>query len=114
MDRTFFLQKNTPSRDIGLYRGNTPKGGSKMAKKQSAADFFKKHNRSFMKFGELFTKKITDEQLISSLAEKDLEKLAKVFRLVFEMVEENASGDSAESLARLIEAYSEVSADEQA
>ena len=48
-----------------------------MAKKVTAAEFFDKHNRSFMKFGELFTKKITDEELIAALAEKDLEKLAR-------------------------------------
>ncbi len=83
-----------------------------MAKKLTAAEFFSKHNRSFMKFGEMFAKKITDEQLISALAEKDLEKLAKVFRLVFEMVDENTSSDETERLSRLIEAYSEVDADE--
>ena len=83
-----------------------------MAKKYTAAEFFDKHNRSFMKFGEMFAKKITDEELISALAEKDLEKLAKVFRLVFEMVEENSTGDSAESLVKLIQAYSEVGGDE--
>ena len=80
-----------------------------MAKKYTAADFFKKHNRSFMKFGEMFAKKITDEELISALAEKDLEKLAKVFRLVFEMVDENTSGDESDRLEQLIRAYSEVS-----
>ena len=80
-----------------------------MAKKYTAADFFKKHNRSFMKFGEMFAKKITDEELISALAEKDLEKLAKVFRLVFEMVDENTTGDESDRLAQLIQAYSEVS-----
>lgn len=83
-----------------------------MAKKLTAAEFFDKHNRSFMKFGEMFARKITDEELITALAEKDLEKLAKVFRLVFEMVEENTSADSADRLAKLIEAYSEVSGDE--
>lgn len=83
-----------------------------MAKKLTAAEFFTKHNRSFMKFGEMFAGKITDEELISALAEKDLEKLAKVFKLVFEMVEENTSSDGAERLVKLIEAYSEVSGDE--
>lgn len=82
-----------------------------MAKKISAAEFFTKHNRSFIKFGEMFAKKITDEELITALAEKDLEKLAKVFRLVFEMVEENSSAEDSEKLARLIQAYSEVDAD---
>lgn len=83
-----------------------------MAKKITAAQFFTKHNRSFMKFGEMFAAKIIDEQLISALAEKDLEKLAKVFRLVFEMVEENSSSDENERLSKLIQAYSEVSDDE--
>ena len=82
-----------------------------MAKKLTAAEFFTKHNRSFIKFGEMFAKKITDEELISALAEKDLEKLAKVFRLVFEMVEENSSSEDQEKLAKLIQAYSEVDAD---
>jgi len=83
-----------------------------MAKKVTAAEFFDKHNRSFMKFGEMFAKKITDEELISTLAEKDLEKLAKVFRLVFDMVEENTSADENDRLAKLIKAYSEVECDE--
>ncbi len=83
-----------------------------MAKKYTAAEFFDKHNRSFMKFGEMFTKKITDEELISALAEKDLEKLAKVFRLVFEMVEDNTSADDNGRLEQLIKVYSEVSGDE--
>lgn len=83
-----------------------------MAKKVTAAEFFNKHNRSFMKFGEMFANKITDEELISTLAEKDLEKLAKVFRLVFDMVEENTSADENDRLAKLIKAYSEVECDE--
>ncbi len=82
-----------------------------MAKKITAAEFFSRHNRSFVKFGEMFAKKITDEQLISALAEKDLEKLAKVFRLVFEMVEENSSSEDTDKLAKLIQAYSEVDTD---
>ncbi|MBQ8195128.1 MAG: hypothetical protein IJZ47_07145 [Oscillospiraceae bacterium] len=82
-----------------------------MAKKLTAAEFFTKHNRSFIKFGEMFARKITDEELISALAEKDLEKLAKVFRLVFEMVEENSSSEDTEKLAKLIQAYSEVDTD---
>lgn len=82
-----------------------------MAKKLTAAEFFTKHNRSFIKFGEMFARKITDEELITALAEKDLEKLAKVFRLVFEMVEENSSSEDTEKLAKLIQAYSEVDTD---
>ncbi len=78
-----------------------------MAKKQTAAEFFGKHNRSFIKFGEMFAEKLTDPDLISSLAEKDLEKLAKVFKLVFEMLEENSDNGTAE-LVRLIGEYTDL------
>ncbi|MGN1338808.1 MAG: hypothetical protein ACI4WS_00815 [Oscillospiraceae bacterium] len=81
-----------------------------MSRKITAAEFFEKNNAAFMKFGRLFTRKLTDEELISALAEKDLEKLAKVFRLVFEMLSEN-SPDSSEKLSALITAYSEISGD---
>ena len=80
--------------------------------KTTPAQFFDKSNAAFMKFGKMFTRKLTDEQLITSLAEKDLEKLAKVFKLVFEMLEEN-SPDSSTQLAAMISAYSEISEEEQ-
>lgn len=79
--------------------------------KQTPAQFFDKNNTAFMKFGKMFTTKLTDEQLISALAEKDLEKLAKVFKLVFEMLEENTP-DSGTQLAAMISAYSEIGDDE--
>jgi hypothetical protein len=79
-----------------------------MAKKMTTADFFGKYNRSFMKFGELFVKKLTDEELVSALAEKDLEKLAKVFKLVFEMLGENNADDGAGKLIQLIGEYNDI------
>lgn len=48
-----------------------------MAKKITSAEFFDKNNAAFMKFGRMFTRKLTDQELINALAEKDLEKLAK-------------------------------------
>lgn len=80
--------------------------------KLTPAQFFEKNNAAFMKFGKMFTRKITDEQLITALAEKDLEKLAKVFRLVFEMLEEE-SPDSSTQLAAMISAYSEIREENQ-
>ena len=71
-----------------------------MAKKITSAEFFDKNNAAFMKFGRMFTRKLTDQELI-------LEKLAKVFKLVFEMLEEN-SPDSNAQLAAMISAYSEM------
>ncbi len=78
-----------------------------MSRKLTAAEFFEKNNAAFIKFGNIFTKKLTDEELISALAEKDLEKLTKVFRMVFEMLSEN-SADNGERLSALISAYSEI------
>ena len=75
--------------------------------KLTPAQFFEKNNASFMKFGKMFTRKLTDEELITALAEKDLEKLAKVFKRVFEMLEENSPDGSAQ-LAAMISAYSEL------
>ncbi len=80
--------------------------------KLTPAQFFDKNNAAFMKFGKMFTQKLTDEQLISALAEKDLEKLAKVFRLVFEMLEEGSS-DTDTQLAAMISAYSEIGEEER-
>ena len=71
-----------------------------MAKKITSAEFFDKNNAAFMKFGRMFTRKLTDQELINALAEKDLEKLAKVFKLV--------SPDSNAQLAAMISAYSEL------
>lgn len=80
-------------------------------KKISAEQFFDEHNRSFIEFGELFTKKLTDEELVTALAEKDLEKLAKVFKLIFDMLRENG-GENDEALQKLIEACSELDKEE--
>lgn len=83
-----------------------------MAKKYTSSEFFDKHNRAFIRFGELFAKKLTDETLISALAEKDLEKLAKVFKLVFEMLGEN-SGDNNEKLISLIGEYNALEEEDE-
>lgn len=79
-----------------------------MAKKITPAEFFDKHNRTFMRFGEMFAKKLNDEALINALAEKDLEKLAKVFKLVFELLGENTAQAGTDKLIQLIGAYNEI------
>ena len=58
-----------------------------MSRKLTAAEFFEKNN--------------------AAPAEKDLENLAKVFKLVFEMLSENTP-DSSERLSELISAYSSL------
>ncbi len=81
-------------------------------KKITAEQFFEDHNKSFIEFGELFTKKLTDEELVTALAEKDLEKLAKVFKLVFDMLRENGGDANDEALQKLMEAYADLDSEE--
>lgn len=73
-----------------------------MNKKNTAEDFFNKHSNSFIAFGELVAAKLEDEELVSALAERDLEKLVKVFKLIFDMLRDNSGGGD---LGGLIEAY---------
>lgn len=74
--------------------------------KASAKDFFDANAKNFIKFGKAFISNLTDEELISELAHKDLEKLAKVFKLVFELIGENSPDESSDKAAELIAAYS--------
>lgn len=76
--------------------------------KASAKDFFDANAKNFIKFGKAFISNITDEELINELAHKDLEKLAKVFKLVFELIADNSPDESADKAAELIAAYSSL------
>lgn len=75
-------------------------------------EYFKKNSSRFIKFGEKFANMLNDEELISSLAQKDLEKLAKVWKLVFEMLDENSAGSSEDKLSELISAYTALGKDD--
>lgn len=79
----------------------------------SAKDFFDANAKNFIKFGKAFISNLTDEELISELAHKDLEKLAKVFKLVFELIGENSPDESADKAAELIAAYSSLQEDDE-
>lgn len=68
-------------------------------------DYIEKYNRNFMKFGDLVAKKLSDETLINALAEKDLEKLSKVWRVVLEILAENSGDNSGDKMAALIGEY---------
>ncbi|MCH5204278.1 MAG: hypothetical protein J1F03_05985 [Oscillospiraceae bacterium] len=74
----------------------------------SVSDFFEKNNRLLIKFGNSVLKKLSDEALITALAEKDPEKLAKVFKLLFELMSENTESSSADKLDELIGIYQEL------
>lgn len=77
-------------------------------KKVTVKEYFEKNNKHLIKFGERFARLLTDENLVISYAEKDLEKLAKVWKLVIEMLDLNTKEDSIGKLAELITAYNEM------
>lgn len=80
-----------------------------MARKiTTVSEFFEKNNRLLVKFGNSVLKKLSDEALITALADKDPEKLAKVFKLVFELMSEHTAETSSDSLAELIGIYREL------
>lgn len=81
-------------------------------KEVSVGDYFKKNNRKFIKFGDKFVTLLNDEQLIDELARKDLEKLAKVWKLVFEMMD-GQSANNGGKLAELIGAYRDVGGEDE-
>ena len=81
-------------------------------KKVSVEDYFAKNARKFISFGETFVNTLNDKELIAALAQKDLEKLAKVWKLVIEMLAENSADNSADKLLELIGAYNELGKDD--
>ena len=81
-------------------------------KKLNVKEYIEKYNSAFMRFGEAFVRQITDKELIAALAQKDLEKLTKVWKLVFEMIAENSDNGSQDKLIELIGEYSELDKEE--
>lgn len=76
-------------------------------KTDSADSFFIENKDRLIEFGNLFVEKLTDKELIDKLAEKDLEKLARVFRLVFDRLDQAGKTDSS-VLNQLVEAVREI------
>ena len=44
--------------------------------------FYRENEKSLMEFGDFFISKLCDRELMENLANKDPEKLARIFRLV--------------------------------
>ena len=76
-------------------------------KTDSADSFFIENKDRLIEFGNMFVEKLTDKELIDKLAEKDLEKLARVFRLVFDRLDQAVKTDSS-VLNQLVEAVREI------
>ena len=81
-------------------------------KKVTVEDYFAKNARKFLSFGETFANTLNDKELIAALAQKDLEKLAKVWKLVMELLSENSAGNPSDKLIELIGAYNELGKDD--
>lgn len=82
-------------------------------KKISVEDYFEKNSRKFIRFAETFANTLNDKELVSALAQKDLEKLAKVWKLVLEMMMENTSKVPVDKLLELIGAYNELGKEDE-
>ncbi len=80
-------------------------------KKLTVKDFFKQNNTRIFKFFKRFVSLLNDEELICNYAERDLEKLAKTWKLVLEMFEENTREDAVGQLAELIGEYKDIETD---
>ena len=48
------------------------------------AGFFAENREKILNFGDYFLGKLSDTELLDNLAEKDLEKLARIFKLMFD------------------------------
>ena len=46
--------------------------------------FFAENRDRILEFGEYFLAKLSDTELLDNLAQKDLEKLARIFKLMFD------------------------------
>jgi hypothetical protein len=53
-------------------------------RKMKREEFFAENKEKILDFGEYFLKKLSDRELLDALAEKDLEKLARIFKLMFD------------------------------
>ncbi len=78
---------------------------------QSAAEFYEANKERLFVFGELFLEKLTDRELIDALAEKDLEKLARIYKLVFEKIESTEDAPENPTLSAIISAVGQIGGD---
>lgn len=72
------------------------------------AEFYEMNKSRLFRFGEYFLEKLTDRELIDALAEKDLEKLARIYRLIFEKLEETEEKPENPTLSAIISAVEQI------
>lgn len=71
-------------------------------------NFISQSRDGFLEFGRLFFGQLCDEELIAAVARKDVEKLAKVFRLLLEVYENEQEEKTPEALTAILEAFGQT------
>lgn len=74
----------------------------------TTAEFYEANKKRLFQFGEYFLEKLTDRELIDALAEKDLEKLARIYKLVFEKLEDTEDSPENPTLSAIISAVEQI------
>lgn len=74
-------------------------------KKTPIEEYFSRNTSDFIDFGNRFAAMLNDEEIMAAAAQKDIEKVAKVWKLVMETLAENAAAASADKTAELIGEY---------
>lgn len=79
-----------------------------LRKKKPVEGYFNKNAKKIICFADKFADILCDDEIIGALAQKDLEKLAKVWKLALEMLLEHSEDKSRDKLAELIGAYRDI------
>ena len=75
-------------------------------------NFITRSRGEFLEFGRLFLEQLCDSGLIAKVAEKDIEKLAKVFKLLLEIYESEQEEKKPEALSAILEAFGQTGEDD--
>ena len=67
--------------------------------------YFKENEELIRAFGDYFLGKLGDRELLDSGAEKDLEKLARIAKLLFEKIEEEKESETPPLLKEVLEYF---------
>jgi hypothetical protein len=65
-------------------KSNSQSHKAAVTKAATHAAFFAENRERILAFGEYFLEKLSDRELLDNLSQKDLEKLARIFKLMFD------------------------------
>lgn len=71
-------------------------------------NFIEESRPSFIKFGRHFLSKLEDEELVTTLTERDSEKLSRVFRALLEIYSQSSGDEQPEALSAIINAFGAI------